>query len=310
MTLLKVLKEFDEHTLRLVISIQPISAKALKDLIGKDNVKLLVNAGILDIKASEHLHQIISGKIGRIYPRVYRTTAIAKPALVLKGIAQKDYYEQIAEILIKTLDIIRRKTEDGIVRRELVDKVVSNAMTEISRTAGFWREYILNKEEIEKEIIETAIKMILESKEVLFDPVVLLKYRRFLRPDEELCKLLKSHGKSVEINEKTYFKALIGAIVEYNRRIYGDNFDKWVLSGEWTTVPESPLEQLYDFINAKLGAVLPLGEHVKWCKKLSKLGYVRYSYGGISIVKGKKAEKHWIGVTDYAFRKIKEVLKE
>ena len=101
-----------------------------------------------------------------------------------------------------------------------------------------------------------------------------------------------------------YLEALVEIFVERFSRI---NWDFDLLS----TLPEVPLEHIYKQLNRKLGVNWTLEQHISFCKKLHKLGYLKYSYGGISIVKGKKAEKHWIKLKGKylhdAIDKIKEI---
>jgi len=178
------LMNFDERILKAVMSIQPSSTTTLTALAGEDNIKFLRSVRLLDIKATEYLHYMMLGDF-EVHPKVYRTTVIARPALELKRMANRDYHKEIANTLAKTLDIIRKRTEEAIVNRDLLNKVVVDVENEVLEIAGMWGKYIVNPENgqhIEREIIETAFKMCLERKKLLFQPTHLLKYGRFLEP--------------------------------------------------------------------------------------------------------------------------------
>mgnify|MGYP000344835654 CR=1 FL=1 len=181
------LMNFDERVLKAVISIQPSSTETLSALVGEDNIEFLRSVRLLDIKATEYLHCMILGDF-EVHPKVYRTTAIARPALELKRMANEFYHKEIASILAKTLDVIRKRTEEAIVNRDLLNKVVADVENEILEIAGMWGKYIVNPvngQHIEREIIETAFTMCLERKKLLFQPTYLLKYGRFLDPSHE-----------------------------------------------------------------------------------------------------------------------------
>ena len=81
-----------------------------------------------------------------------------------------------------------------------------------------------------------------------------------------------------------YLEALVEIFVERFSRI---NWDFDLLS----TLPELPLEHIYKQLNRKLGVNWTLEQHVSFCKKLHKLGYLKYSYGGCLLYTSDAADE-------------------
>lgn len=108
-----------------------------------------------------------------------------------------------------------------------------------------------------------------------------------------------------EIDVKRYAECLTSAVAEFWK-----GYAEYILSGEWQAIPDTPLEQIYKKINELLGVELDINRHVELCKKLANLGYITYSYGGISIVKGKQAERHWINLKPSLYQRLKERLQK
>ena len=122
--------------------------------------------------------------------------------------------------------------------------------------------------------------------------------------------LVKQIGEEIgvaitEISVSRYIDALTSALAEYWK-----DFAKEIFGGKWLGIPETSLESIYERINEFLGIKMTLKEHVEMCKRLSNLGYIGYSYGGISVVKGQKADEHWIEMKKPMIRKFLEKLME
>jgi len=136
-------------------------------------------------------------------------------------------------------------------------------------------------------------------RDALGNPYVIFK-------GELLDKLLEkvkeqSNKNKRKISVKEYIDALITVFAERHVK-------EAHCIDEWKTIPELPLDKYWYRINKILGLNLTLAEHVEICRKLIKHG-VHYKYGGISIVKGQKAYKHWIKLDTRYLNEFKKRVK-